>query len=85
MSQKAILCCTCKGKRPIPGDCHVRCGPKTDEAMKADPLLEGFSMLGGVGRGPLAGVTNWMNFDPCFPTPVTECDKYQPKDATNGS
>jgi hypothetical protein len=75
MAQK-ILCYTCVGRRTIPGDCHIRCGPRTDSLVQENPLVQAFSILGSVGRGPLAGVANWMNFNPGFPEPVTECEFY---------
>lgn len=80
MAQNEILCYSCRGKRSIPGNCHIRCGPRTDKAMESPEgkLLEVLSIFGDVGRGPLAGVPNWMNFDPCFPNPVTKCEKYEP-------
>lgn len=64
----AILCWTCKHRRPNPGDCHIRCGARTE----GDALLKTFLEEGA------ASAIRWLSFDPNFPQPVTQCELYAP-------
>lgn len=61
-----VLCWTCKHRRSIPGNAHIRCGARVpDAALKANPILELATLIGGL---------SWANFDPNFPRPITQCE-----------
>lgn len=72
-----ILCFTCKHRRTIPGNVHIRCG-----ARVPDTKGEVANLPGGAGALMLAIVVGWADFDPCFPrptnrAPITTCELYE--------
>ena len=58
----ARICRTCHFRQTQPGDVHISCR----KAFNADanPMAAVFAILGGVGRTPLPGPTEVVNFRP---------------------
>jgi len=55
-----MRCGNCKWRRSIPGDCHISCGKAFDTT--GNPLAAVLMLLGGVGRTPLPGPTEPVDF-----------------------